>query len=99
MSTGVETGFEDRVRHGRARIAELQPQLARARCQRICLGRDTGFRLEDALEVEGAHAGPRAEARQCRRSIRGFDQPASPGDQVRSEEHTSELQSLMRISY
>src|SRR3546814_4777051 len=122
MSAEDETGVEARVRHGRAGIAEWQPQVRRARCQRRCLGRDTGFRLEDALEVEGAHAGPRAEARQCRRSIRGFDQPASPGDQVdpslrvrglvtgsatagpiagglRSEEHTSELQSLMRISY
>src|SRR3546814_19158920 len=46
MSTGVETGFEDRVRHGRARIAELQPQLPGARCPRICLWRDTGFRLQ-----------------------------------------------------
>src|SRR3546814_7614337 len=37
----------------------------------------------------------------CRHAARGHggDRPQDPGDGCRSEEHTSELQSLMRISY
>src|SRR3546814_4939035 len=53
----------------------------------------TLFRSEDA-----GRAAPRAAALQtlCRRAVRRF--PAA-GGRSRSEEHTSELQSLMRISY
>src|SRR3546814_2074424 len=55
------------------------------------------------------HAMPRARVRRCRRdrdrrrdrreTIAGTRARERAGDAVRSEEHTSELQSLMRISY
>src|SRR3546814_9154015 len=46
-----------------------------------------------------AHAFPRAHA-ECRRGQGGGDRRRRPeGAQPRSEEHTSELQSLMRLSY
>src|SRR3546814_15155236 len=40
-----------------------------------------------------------AKAQAMERVGKGADQPESPDQTGRSEEHTSELQSLMRISY
>src|SRR3546814_2881969 len=50
----------------------------------------------------GIVVGPSAEASLSRALIKAFVSPSprtSPTDGGRSEEHTSELQSLMRISY
>src|SRR3546814_4508784 len=49
-------------------------------------------------EQRRRHPGPDRQRQRCRRGADGRDE--QPGrDGARSEEHTSELQSLMRISY
>src|SRR3546814_3411850 len=68
----------------RFRFVELQPVPARGRVRRVRHRRRRGRRGGDDL------------LRLCRLP-RGLDR--GRGNQERSEEHTSELQSLMRISY
>src|SRR3546814_4167369 len=50
--------------------------------------------LQHVVEIGGRHAPPEIFPEQGKVRPEGFDQVG-----VRSEEHTSELQSLMRISY
>src|SRR3546814_8609733 len=60
--------------------------------QQICIASNfplPGIRAQDGECVAGAHYGSR------RTGAHGWTPPPTP----RSEEHTSELQSLMRISY
>src|SRR3546814_6250023 len=65
------------------------------------------FELVEEIHVDGLHQafpeGARGELRRRRIALqRRRGQPEQPGhrdDRKRSEEHTSELQSLMRISY
>src|SRR3546814_2267970 len=52
-----------------------------------------GFHRDEQAE----HAEPEPRRRADRRRLPEHD--GEPGDRQRSEEHTSELQSLMRISY
>src|SRR3546814_2393474 len=51
-------------------------------------------RLVQAAEARGPHLHQRGQVRDCRTHL-GVVAP----ERLRSEEHTSELQSLMRISY
>src|SRR3546814_8924744 len=64
-------------------------------CHRYC----TGTRSESERQTDGyrhlKQALYQAELRPDPRKLRAFTPPSKP----RSEEHTSELQSLMRISY
>src|SRR3546814_6765986 len=50
-----------------------------------------------ACAISNAHAAPPSVAAPA--AVAATDSAALPGDPARSEEHTSELQSLMRISY
>src|SRR3546814_4439353 len=64
-------------------------------------GRDAGGACLFIVELHGDHA---AQYRKNAVTVNGIDVDLRAGDQgqqhlVRSEEHTSELQSLMRISY
>src|SRR3546814_3413458 len=71
------------------------------------LFRSVGFAhiMEDAVvflgqvEIEIDFAAPVVEVRRHRVPHAAFLQHRQPEQQLRSEEHTSELQSLMRISY
>src|SRR3546814_7761509 len=58
----------------------------------------SSFALEHAIEST-AWRTPRYIAEGLRWLAKGNPAPMLPPDAVRSEEHTSELQSLMRISY
>src|SRR3546814_8587469 len=66
--------------------------------ERLSVGRGRGVLYEETgdedLSLGGGH--PDAQAGGLGRNVRRDHYPPSP---VRSEEHTSELQSLMRISY
>src|SRR3546814_3442131 len=78
----------------KAKAAEALVQLAEAKteAERTRLRRAHGVYLK--LSNHGAEAAARAEARPPKRIV-----PEKPAAAKRSEEHTSELQSLMRISY
>src|SRR3546814_8416350 len=70
----------------------LGAQLDRARSLRI-----PPFRGDDRLAVAGLRRGAAGDS--CGRGVGGRSGPVVRLRKVRSEEHTSELQSLMRISY
>src|SRR3546814_7856268 len=64
-------------------------------------GAHPGIRGSAARRLRDPGGRARAQALRRREAARGDrpDDPEEPGDPARSEEHTSELQSLMRISY
>src|SRR3546814_9909845 len=77
--------------HVQARVISSEPWVPQKR-ERIFI---VGFRSEtdfdfDALELPAKSAGPK---------LGSILEPHDEVDPKRSEEHTSELQSLMRISY
>src|SRR3546814_2785457 len=68
--------------------------------------RDDGSRVGNSPSPTGmGHVGPAADCRavlfgvRCAGRVAGSFFGADPGEDHRSEEHTSELQSLMRTSY
>src|SRR3546814_1021857 len=56
-------------------------------------------RSRDEASPHGPHRGNRQPAVQRELAPRSASRDQNPGQVTRSEEHTSELQSLMRISY
>src|SRR3546814_1569118 len=85
------------LRYAEARGATLFPRIAATHAERA--GGGWRITLSDERTVEARHlvnaTGPWAE-RTAREIMQVEDLPAL---RLRSEEHTSELQSLMRISY
>src|SRR3546814_11641187 len=65
---------------------------------RIAVGRDRGLQQVHQLRRIGVRLAPRALAIETA-DRQGGDAPVERRLMLRSEEHTSELQSLMRISY
>src|SRR3546814_1222982 len=90
------------VDYARPLAADLELRLVTLLRADVHAGRDIAKLLDglDALSVQRV-AGQRGDRQ--RHFLRGFLAPAGDHDNVaergRSEEHTSELQSLMRISY
>src|SRR3546814_4198565 len=95
-STRTDTLFPDTT------LCRSRPQRGcRSVCRRTSCTDDRGARRvepEDAAQCQGA-ASPAGQEPNFDHALRAAaGSPQSGGDQ-RSEEHTSELQSLMRISY
>src|SRR3546814_4406642 len=87
-----------RIGRGAALMQNLAPRLGRARIGR----RGYALRGGERREGEGDERGEREESFQHGRDIGVEAEAAQPRlilPVARSEEHTSELQSLMRISY
>src|SRR3546814_2079104 len=84
--------------HPRLRKAKLDVVLAHQEVRRAHAGIVLDDQVEHRLLARGAaltrDLGQRAAGQRLERRVVELDQ-----DQARSEEHTSELQSLMRISY
>src|SRR3546814_1454416 len=80
------------------RIVELQklddtiPAIAEQRVEALGMDRHRGAARREIL-------GQRAQRQLDQHDRRGFERFDEPRRQPRSEEHTSELQSLMRLSY
>src|SRR3546814_5298450 len=89
--------------------------MMRLRCGLHCVGRNPDVAIRPILEAHrarqpgrqfpmylalGGTCSNRAPCHEVGEVLRGDDvEELAPGRQSRSEEHTSELQSLMRISY
>src|SRR3546814_8208607 len=86
----------DRVQGGDELDLHRQPAIARRR-----LGVTVDELLDDAVfqRVEADHRQPTAGLEPCQRGVEAGLEIGQLAVDERSEEHTSELQSLMRISY
>src|SRR3546814_3285738 len=92
-----------RARHGPARTASIDPERGISRGQDI-VGQVPKSRVVTDAQCTGIQRDPAAEGigtgeEQLPSSRHGQPRRARKGGCDRSEEHTSELQSLMRISY
>src|SRR3546814_5678794 len=78
-----------------------QRQLLAVRGEDKRIGKTRPVHLRQYAEGEGVqHETSRRRIRHCQERVVGLAGVVEPGpDEHRSEEHTSELQSLMRISY
>src|SRR3546814_4022927 len=85
--------------HGPAPVALLPQPYAPALCQRLQYRLATGPRVGAAAEVAGARRRVHQDALDGRLQFRRRRGLAQVVEHQRSEEHTSELQSLMRNSY
>src|SRR3546814_6266031 len=82
--------------------AATAPQLAHAtkNCRRYRQSPDTGLRATESWQCLPSHAPLRRQSRHAvAPAPEGRSRTVAMGCHYRSEEHTSELQSLMRISY
>src|SRR3546814_3217559 len=84
---------------GFERIGEPQQATVAARCDRRELQFTALIKIAEIAEQQHHAAGPdqRLQGLQC--GIHAIDRSGARCAWLRSEEHTSELQSLMRISY
>src|SRR6185437_5970403 len=79
-AVGVEAGAVDRRGHRSVGARELVADAPRALRARIGLRRQAGHRLEDAVEIEGAHAGLARQRFERRYLLRRLDDPTDLGD-------------------
>src|SRR3546814_6465657 len=90
------------ARYRRADSRSVWRLLRCVACSRVPLGWTDGDIAHGVFRLARLGAPPAGDADRCRRrGVPGGDRQDRPdrGAVLRSEEHTSELQSLMRISY
>src|SRR3546814_5559864 len=91
----VVAAASNRREPGQARCARHADIVARGPCVCLC-GEKLGIVLDRDRDGLGRRSG---QPRQGRRLLEVARGQADEAEIIRSEEHTSELQSLMRISY
>src|SRR3546814_9829901 len=101
MSSRKESEGKSRQGSGRELAQHLPRQSARLDPDRAAFVREAAPVHPDAMHAPRIGAQPRRIAGQIEQPLFGADphRVRIEQEQIRSEEHTSELQSLMRISY